>query len=303
MTDDTLLLAPETHFRPLGLHHFYDAFSLDGRASLRQDALVQFELEEHELTSDLRLTATAVARKEWELHPEQPKAPPARTARRDLVPPGVINPDQGEEEKGELDEVPDGSSTDSEDSDDDQDETSESTTRTPLSEDVHQHGLMLAAYRAVGTTFTVKNGLLKDGLDALQAFESVPRRWPLARLTVPLLKCVEHLDRVMAGCCWEVIINRKHRDESLGSLRQVAKSLTLMLAGYLAEFVAEIFRVVLAYQGSPLTDEENVHLLGTNYWIQPIYQELLHAASGHNAIAYKEKERGLAVGLSKLWRS
>ena len=101
---------------------------------------------------------------------------------------------------------------------------------------------MLAAYRAVGNIFPVENGLLKDGLEALQAFESVPRRWPLARLTIPLLKCVEHLDRVMAGCCWEVLINRKNRDESLGSLRLVAKSLTLMLAGYLAEFVAEIFR-------------------------------------------------------------
>ena len=153
MTNDALLLSPETHFRPLGLHHFYDTFSLGGRASLRQDALVQFELEEQELTSDLRLTATAVLRKEWELHPEQPKAPPARTARRDRVPPGVINPDQGEEEKGEQEEVQDGSSTDSGDSDDDQEEASENSTRTPLSEDIHQHGLMLAAYRAVGNNF------------------------------------------------------------------------------------------------------------------------------------------------------
>ena len=107
----------------------------------------------------------------------------------------------------------------------------------------------------------------------------------------------------MAGCCWEVLINRKNRDESLGSLRLVAKSLTLMLAGYLAEFVAEIFRVVLASQGSPLTDEENIHLLGTNYWVQPIYQELLHAASGHNASVQGERKRpcsGLVKVMAKL---
>ena len=153
MTNDALVLSPETHFRPLGLHHFYDAFSLDGRASVRQDALVQFELEEDELTTDFRLTPAALLRKEWALHQEQPKAPPARTARRDRVPPGVINPDQGEEEKGELEEAPDESSTDSGDSGDEQEEIFDSNTRTPLSEDIHQHGLMLAAYRAVGNNF------------------------------------------------------------------------------------------------------------------------------------------------------
>jgi len=39
MTDGYLKLSTETYFRPLGLHHFYDAFSLEGRANLRQDAL------------------------------------------------------------------------------------------------------------------------------------------------------------------------------------------------------------------------------------------------------------------------
>ena len=60
---------------------------------------------------------------------------------------------------------------------------------------------------------------------------------------------------------------------------------------------------VSAYQGSPLTDEENVHLLGTNYWIQPIYQELLHAASGHNASVQGERKRpcsGLVKVMAKL---
>ena len=48
-----------------------------------------------------------------------------------------------------------------------------------------------------------------------------------------------------------------------------------MLAGYMAEFVAETLRAVRTFQGAPLTDEENIHLLGANYWVQPIYQELL----------------------------
>ena len=66
-----------------------------------------------------------------------------------------------------------------------------------LSEDSPQHGLMLAAYRDVGNDYAVDKGQLAKELKALQGFESVPGRWPLARLTVPLLKCVDHLDRVL----------------------------------------------------------------------------------------------------------
>ena len=47
-----------------------------------------------------------------------------------------------------------------------------------------------------------------------------PRRWPLVRLTV-LLKCVDYLDRVLAGCCWKVLT--KDPDDSLGVLRQAAR--------------------------------------------------------------------------------
>ena len=158
---------------------------------------------------------------------------------------------------------------------------------------------MVVAYRDVGNEYTVDRGQLRKGLKALQDFESVPRRWPLARLTVPLLKSVDHLDRVLAGCCSEVLITRKYPDGSLGALRQAARSLTLTVASYLAEFVAETLRAARTSQGAPLTDEENTHLLGANYWVQPIYQELLRAASGHNASVEGERKRPCS-GLVKI---
>ena len=70
--------------------------------------------------------------------------------------------------------------TDSDNSSEEQDGSLQDTTRTPLSEDSHQHGLMLAAYREVGNDYAVDNGQLAKGLEALQSFESVPRRclWP-----------------------------------------------------------------------------------------------------------------------------
>ena len=99
MAQGSLKLSTDTYFRPLG-HHFREAFSIEGKTNLRQDARAQLGLQEAELTSDLRLTAAAVLRMQWGQRKEQPKAPPARTARRDRVPPGVISPEQGEEEYG-----------------------------------------------------------------------------------------------------------------------------------------------------------------------------------------------------------
>ena len=58
---------------------------------------------------------------QWGQHKEQPKAPPARTARRDRVPPRVISLEQGEEEQGADEEEASVTSTDSEHSSNEQD--------------------------------------------------------------------------------------------------------------------------------------------------------------------------------------
>ena len=49
-----------------------------------------------------------------------------------------------------------------------------------------------------------------------------------------LLKSIDHLDRVFAGCCQEVLIARQYPGDSSGALRQEARSLTLTLTSYLA---------------------------------------------------------------------
>ena len=87
--------------------------------------------------------------------------------------------------------------------------------------------------------------------------------------------------------------------EKPSALRQAAKSLTLTLASYLADFVAETLRASRTLPGGSLIDEENIHLLGANFWVQPIYQELLHAASGHNVSGEGEWKRPCS-GLVKI---
>ena len=50
-------------------------------------------------------------------------------------------------------------------------------------------------------TLTTKRPLSGSEYHKLQRLELVPQRWPLARLSISLQKCVDHLDRVLAGCC------------------------------------------------------------------------------------------------------
>ena len=106
---------------------------------------------------------------------------------------------------------------------------------------------------------------------------------------------MDHLDRVLAGCCWEIHATRITPPESLPSLHQVAKCLTMQLAVYLAKEAAAILRAVLTHDTKKLYSEGTVHLLCSNYWIQPIYQELLHSSSRYNATREGERESDPAV--------
>ena len=77
--------------------------------------------------------------------------------------------------------------------------------------DAEQYELMQTAYAAVGKDFqdvAGSNDLIGSKYSKLQKLEMVPERWPLARLSFSLQTCVDHLDRVLAGCCWEVQATR-----------------------------------------------------------------------------------------------
>ena len=135
----------------------------------------------------------------------------------------------------------------------DSDSTSESEQNdlpSSLASDSEQYERMQAAYSAVGRDYKLgsnKEAFIGTEYHKLQRLEGVPQRWPLARLSISLQKSVDHLDRVLAGCCWEVHATRADPEDSLSSLQQVLKGLTMLLAGYLAKEVAAILREILAH--------------------------------------------------------
>ena len=288
-TADTLVL-DQNFFRPLGMQHFYDSFALVSQICVRREALALFGLREDELLPDLHITRDGVLRIGLGAHQEHRVNHEARAADRTKVSAEVIQlaahevdpePDKAESDGGTSDSEGSESASDSEQND----------PPSSLAADAEQYELMQASYAAVGKDFHDQEDLIGSEYSKLQKLELVPERWPLARLSFSLQKCVDHLDRVLAGCCWEVHATRVTPPESLPALHQVAKCLTMQLAVYLAKEVAAILRAVLTHDTKKLYNEGTVHLLCSNYWIQPIYQELLHSSSRYNATREGERKR------------
>ena len=288
-TTDTLAL-DQNFFRPLGMQHFYDSFALVSQICVRREALSLFGLREDELLPDLHITREGVLRIGLGAHQEHRVNHEARAADRTKVSAEVIQlaahevdpePTKAESEGGTSDSDGSESASDSEQND----------PPSSLAADAEQYELMQASHGAVGKDFHDQEDLIGSEYGKLQKLELVPERWPLARLSFSLQKCVDHLDRVLAGCCWEVQATRVNPPESLLSLHQVAKCLTMQLAVYLAKEVAAILLAVLTHETKKLYNDGTVHLLCSNYWIQPIYQELLHSSSRYNATREGERKR------------
>ena len=274
-TADTLVL-DQSFFRPLGMQHFYDSFALVSQICVRRDALILFGLNDDELLPDLRITGAGVLRIGLGAHQEHRVNHDAQAADRTKVPAEVIQVAAHEmdtdSDKAESVVATSASLKGSESASD----SEQNDPPSSLASDAEQYERMQASYVAVGRDFHDQEDLIGSEYSKLQRLELVRERWPLARLSFSLQKCVDHLDRVLAGCCWEVHATRADPKESLSSL---------------AKEVAAILRAILTHDTKKLYDERTVHLLCSNYWIQSIYQELLHSSSRYNATRTGERNR------------
>ena len=289
-TSDTLILDERSSFRPLGMQHFYDSFALVSQICIRSDALELFGLRDDELLPDLHITRAGVLRAELGAHQEHLVDQNAQAADRNKVPAAVINVAPHEVDSDSGNDESSIATSDSEESCSESD-TAQNDPASSLASDSEQYELMQTAYAAVGRDFEDKGEFIGSEYHKLLRLELVPQRWPLARFSIPLQKSVDHLDRVLAGCCWEAHATRAVPEESFSSIRLASKRLTMLLAGYLAKEVAAILREILTRPTKKLYDDNTAHLLCSNYWLQPIYQELLHSSSRYNATVNGEKNR------------
>ena len=215
-TTDTLVL-DQSFFRPLGMQHFYDSFALVSQICVRSDALALFGLNDDELLPDLHITGAGVLRAGLGAHQEHLVNQDAQAADRKKVPAEVIQVASREVDTDSDKDESIVATSGSEGSE----SASESELNDPpssLASDAEQYERMQASYAAVGRDFKDQEDFIGSEYRKLQRLELVPERWPLARLSFSLQKCVDHLDRVLAGCCWEVYATRADPKESLSSL-------------------------------------------------------------------------------------
>ena len=142
----------------------------------------------------------------------------ARATDRTKVSADVIQVAAHEVDTAPVQAVSDGEASDSEGSESASD-SDQNDPPSSLVADAEQYELMQIAYATVGKDFTGQEDLIGSEYEKLQKLEMVPERWSLARLSFSLQTCVDHLDRVLAGCCWEVQATRTTPSESLPSLQ------------------------------------------------------------------------------------
>ena len=177
------------------MQHFYDSFALVSQICVRRDALVLFGLNDDELLPDLHITRAGVLRAGIEAHQEHVVDQDAQTADRKKAPAEVIQVASHEvdtdSDKDEFIVATSGSEGSESASESEQNDPPSS-----LASDAEQYERMQASYTAVGRDFKDKEAFIGSEYHKLQRLELVPPRWPLARLSISLQKCVDHLDRV-----------------------------------------------------------------------------------------------------------
>ena len=113
---------------------------------------------------------------------------------------------------------------------------------------------------------------------------------PLAKLTLPLFG-VNRLDGLVVGHLMELMATRSDPSSCRKPINSFAKTLTVRVATYLAKEIASLFRPVLYHPVMSLTDDDTLPLLTSEFWIRPVYEELLHAASRFNLSSGSELKR------------
>ena len=84
-----------------------------------------------------------------------------------------------------------------------------------------------------------------------------------------------------------------HSDASLcrKQISSFAKTLKVRVSTFLAKEIASLLRPVLYHPRMSLTDEDTLPLLTSEFWVRPVYEELLHAASRFNLSPDAELKR------------
>ena len=288
---------------PIGLEHFFDAFALDQKRSLKVDAAAALNIPLNDVSDSLVVKQDRANRFEltpvWA--PAEPPAKRAKTAEVRLSSASDVpmTPRSDDNAKGSSDEEASDSSGSNSDvsSQDDSSDEEAYTDFGALTDGVDPQTL---ERDCSGHPNDEVPGIdLPGGMETLYSLANVPKSWPLARLTIPLSAASKHLERLLEGYCMEVLVTNSNPDSQLHFVRKFAKDLVVVFAFHLAETISALFRHVLDHPSKVLYDPETEPLFLPLFWFYPIYREMLNSASRHRPSKSMELRRA-ASGLVKV---
>ena len=225
--------------KPIGIEHFFDAFSLEKKRPLKVDAASALNIPVNEV-SDLLVVSQDKANR-FELTPVWvPAEPPTKRAKTAEVRLSSASnvpmpPTNDENEKGSSDEE-DSDSSGSNSDVSSQDDSSDVSDLEKFDEAYTDFG---ALTKGVDPRTLERDGSanpneevpgidLPGGMKALHSLANVPKSWPLARLTIPLSAASKHLERLLEGCCNEIYVRNTNPDLQLHHVRKFAKDLVVV---------------------------------------------------------------------------
>ena len=296
--------------KPIGIEHFFDAFSLEKKRPLKIDAASALNIQVKDVSDSLVVNQDKAKRFEltpvWA--PAEPPAKRAKTAEVRLSSASNVPrpPKSDENEKGSSEEE-DSDSSGSNSDVSSQDDSSDVSDLEKFDEAYTDFGALtknvdprtLERDGSANQNEEVPGIDLPGGMKALHSLANVPKSWPLARLTIPLSAASKHLERLLEGCCNEIYVRNTNPDLQLHFVRKFAKDLVVVLAFHLAETIAALFRHVLHHPSKVLYDPETEPLFLPLFWFYPIYREMLNSASRHRPSKSMELRRA-ASGLVKV---
>ena len=295
---------------PIGIEHFFDAFSLDKKRPLKVDAASALRIRLNEVSDLLVVNQDRANRFEltpvWA--PVEPPTKRAKTAEVRLSSASDVPmpPKKDDNEKGSSDEE----ASDSSGSNSDVSSQDDSSDVSDLEKFDEAYTDFSALTDGVDPQTLERDGSghpndevpgidLPGGMKALYSLANVPKSWPLARLTIPLSAASKHLERLLEGCCMEIFVRNTNPDLQLHFVRKFAKDLVVVFAFHLAETISALFRHVLDHPSKVLYDPETEPLFLPIFWFYPIYREMLNSASRHRPSKSMELRRA-ASGLVKV---
>jgi len=242
---------------PVGIEHFFEAFSLDPKRPWRTAACQALGLQEGSILEDTHiyqledgkfdLAPRCIPVEKWSI---------AEDRTGDVAMPAGGESDSGAESGWSG--ISDNSSTDSEGSlleassvasDQDRFDTAYEAFQDLSNELYHIN----TSRPARGVTSDDAPGvLLQNGPQQLKELVHFPRNWPLARLTIPLGGLSRQVDRLLEGFCFQILATHNHPEVHNGKVIKTASYLTVMLAEYLADTIAWLMRSILEQLQDPI---------------------------------------------------